>query len=196
MIRHRSITPEIRAWIEIVVDDNGDDLLRYLRRRTPVAEDAADLLGRVFLLVWETAAKTPTTQETARMWCFGIARNVLREHTRQSVKQLRLADALRTNITARAPESGNDAADAAEAGIEAERVRAALASLDDRSRELIMLIHWDGFSIAQAAALLSMNSSTARSRYSRAKERLASLLVRMAPPGKAQLTPDRGSDSA
>lgn len=35
-----------------------------------------------------------------------------------------------------------------------------------------MLVHWDGFSIADAARLLSINNSTARTRYGRALRRL------------------------
>jgi RNA polymerase sigma-70 factor (ECF subfamily) len=51
-------------------------------------------------------------------------------------------------------------------------VRRAVGRLDERSRELVILVHWDGFSIAQAARLLSMNASTARTRYGRALHRL------------------------
>ncbi|MDS0246959.1 RNA polymerase sigma factor [Microbacterium aurantiacum] len=41
-----------------------------------------------------------------------------------------------------------------------------------KTRELVMLVHWDGFSIASAARRLSMNESTARTRYGRALQRL------------------------
>ena len=196
MMRRRPIAPDLRDWIEIVVEHNADDLLRYLRRRTAAAEDAADLLGRVFLLLWENAAKVPTIDEQARMWCFGVARNVVREHTRHGVKQLRIADALRANLSDRGDDLGNDAAAAADAAITAGRVRAAVAALDDKSRELIMLIHWDGFSIAQAAAILSVNPSSARTRYSRAKDKLAAALPEMASRDSTQLPPGLATDPA
>ena len=35
------------------------------------------------------------------------------------------------------------------------------------------LIHWDTFTLAQAAALLGLNASTARTCYARARNRLA-----------------------
>lgn len=54
----------------------------------------------------------------------------------------------------------------------AEAVRQALGALDQRSREVVTLVHWDGFAIAYAARLLSMNESTARTRHARALRRL------------------------
>ena len=163
--------PELRDWIAVVVDDNADDVLRYLRRRVAQPEDAADLLGRVLLALWENGDRVPTADEEARMWCFGIARNVLREHYRHSAKRLALADELRDHLRGSALQ--NNAADTtAETRMEAETVRRAVASLDERSRELVTMVHWDGFSIAEAARLLSMNESTARTRYGRALQRL------------------------
>ena len=175
MTRHRALPSDLRDRIAIVVSDNAADLLRYLRRRVTAADDAADLLGHVLLRLWENGAKVPTTDEAARMWCFGIARNVLREHARQGVKQLRLADALRRHLRDH-PHPHNSADALAASAFTVQTVHVALASLDEQSRELIMLIHWDGFSISDAARLLSMNPSTARTRYARAKERLALLL--------------------
>lgn len=167
----RSVPTELRDWIEAVVDDNVDDLLRYLRRRVDQPQDAADLLGRVLLVLWESAARVPANDTEARMWCFGIARNVLREHYRHATRRVALADELRDHL--RDSASPDNAADtAAEARIRAENVRRAVVALDKRSRELLMLVHWDGFSIAEAARHLSMNESTARTRYGRALQRL------------------------
>lgn len=167
----RPISSEPQDWIEVVVDDNADDLLRYLRRRVNQPEDAADLLGRVLLALWENGAKVPTSETEARMWCFGIARNILREHHRHAAKHLALADELRDHLRSSASQE-NSAAQAAEVSMRATEVRAAVASLDARSRELITLVHWDGFSIAAAARLLSLNESSARTRYGRALQRL------------------------
>lgn len=171
----RSVPPKLREWVEVVVEGNADDLLRYFRRRVGQPEDAADLLGRVLLAVWENPARLPTTHHNARMWCFGVARNILREHYRHTAKQLALADGLREHLRSSVPlQNGADAM--AETKLRSEAVRRALSALDDRSRELVMLIHWDGFSIAEAARILSMNESTARTRHARALRRLKQLL--------------------
>ncbi len=167
----RSVRTELRDWIAIVVDDNHRDLLRYLRRRVSSPEDAADLLGTTLLAVWENGARVPTNDHEARMWCFGIARNLLREHHRHTVKQVALADALRDHL--RNTPGASAGADAqAERNIAAADARGALSRLDERSRELVMLVHWDGFSVAESARVLGMNASSARTRYGRALKRL------------------------
>jgi RNA polymerase sigma-70 factor (ECF subfamily) len=179
-MRTRPIPSALRDHVELVVADNADDLLRYLRRRVTQPEDAADLLGRVLLAIWESSSRLPTTDHEARMWCFGVARNILREHYRHTAKQLALADGLRDHL--RASAATQDGADTiAEANIRFETVRRAVGALDDRSRELIMLIHWDGFSIAESARISSMNESTARTRHARALKRLEKQLGRGAP---------------
>lgn len=167
----RRVAKELREWIEIVVEDNADDLLRYLRRRVNHPEDAADLLGRVLLTLWENGAKVPTTDEEARMWSFGIARNVVREHYRRNVRRLELADRLRFRLST-STQSASATDGLAEANIRNAELRRAVMALDESSRELVMLVHWDGFSIASAARLLSINDSTARTRYGRALRRL------------------------
>ena len=167
----RSVSEELQDWIEIVVEDNAHDLLRYLQRRVSQPEDAADLLGRVLLALWENGARVPTTDTDARMWCFGIARNMLREHYRHNTKHLTLATELRDHL--RVSTLQDNAPDTmVEARIRAETVRAAVLELDTKSRELVMLVHWDGFTIAEAARLLAVNESTARTRHGRALQRL------------------------
>jgi RNA polymerase sigma-70 factor (ECF subfamily) len=170
-MRRNPVSPELRAWIEDVVDDNADDILRYLRRRVNQSEDAADLLGRVLLALWENSARMPTTAQEARMWCFGIARNIVREHYRNAAKRLAIADGLRDHLRSSAQQD-NAADTTAETRMRAEKVRQALTFLDERSRELVMLVHWDGFSIAEAARILSINQSTARTLHGRALQRL------------------------
>lgn len=167
----RPIAPEVKEWVELVVAENADDLLRYLHRRVNAPEDAADLLGRVLLELWEGAARVPTVDPDARMWCFGIARNILREHYRHSKKRLALADDLRDYLRDSAIRD-NAADTAAEAQIRARAVRTAVLALDEKHRELVMLVHWDGFSLADAARLLALNESTARTRHARALRRL------------------------
>ena len=49
-----------------------------------------------------------------------------------------------------------------------------------------MLIHWDGFSVAEAAEILGLNASTARGRYAAAREQLRQAL---AEPAAAKVSP-------
>lgn len=175
MTRRVSLSPTAHSWVEAVVDANADDLLRYFLRRVSPPEDAADLLARVFLALWEKGARIPTSDEGARMWCFGVARNVLREHRRGREKAIDLATSLRDYIRG-APQHHNSAADTAEARMRASDIRRALTLLNERARELLILIYWDDFSIVDAARLLSINESTARTLHARALKRLEAAL--------------------
>jgi RNA polymerase sigma-70 factor, ECF subfamily len=175
-MRPPPVPPELRGWIASVVEDNSGDLLRYFQRRAP-HEDAADLLGQLLLVLWQNGARVPSSAIDARMWCFGIARNVLHEYRRRRVKAVALADELRGHL--RDTSNIDHGADTAmESAMRAEVVRRALRMLDERSRELVILVHWDGFRIAEAARLLSLNESTARTRHERALRRLGQLLKR------------------
>ena len=100
------------------------------------------------------------------MWLFTIARNVLGNADRTERRRWRLANRLRVML---------EPADApgADAGSE---VRDAVARLDPDLAELIRLVHWDGFTIAQAASFLGIPASTARTRHQRAKEELRATL--------------------
>jgi RNA polymerase sigma-70 factor (ECF subfamily) len=55
-------------------------------------------------------------------------------------------------------------------------VRDAVRRLPQAQRELVMLVHWDGFSIRDAAEVLGVNPSTARSRYAAARASLVASL--------------------
>ena len=60
------------------------DLLAYVWRRTPSPEDAADALAETYLIAWRKLDSLPRGGE-ARLWLFGVARNVLRRGaTRQN----------------------------------------------------------------------------------------------------------------
>lgn len=49
-----------------------------------------------------------------------------------------------------------------------EEVREALQTLRKSDQEIIRLVYWDGFTLAEAAQLLGMKAATVRSRHARA----------------------------
>ncbi len=139
------------------------DLLSYLRRRTD-PDEAPDLLGETFVVAWRRIDDLPEDAERARMWLFGIARGVLLNHARGVRRRWALADRLRGHA-ALAPAAAPPADEHVE-------VRDAVARLEPDMAELVRLVHWDGFTIADAATVMDIPASTARSRYQRAKEAL------------------------
>jgi RNA polymerase sigma-70 factor (ECF subfamily) len=144
------------------IADNSVDLLRYFARRVG-ADEASDLVAETMMAAWRRAAALPTDDEQARMWLFGIARNVLANAQRSERRRLRLANRLRLLVSTvgdgPAPDQGAD-------------VRDAIDRLPPDQADVVRLVHWDGFSLAEVAQLLDEPPTTTRSRYARAKESL------------------------
>lgn len=156
------------ARLTSALTEAAPDLLGYFQRRVG-PDDAPDLLGETMVSAWKRVADLPGETERARMWLFGIARNVLLNHRRGERRRWALADRIRGYS------SHDAAAPAADDGAE---VRDAIQRLDADLGELVRLIHWDRMTLVQAAELLGIPDSTARTRYARAKELLrASLAV-------------------
>ena len=146
--------------------DTSNDLLAYFVRRVASPEDAADLYGEVMLTAWKKIDKMPDSSERQRMWLFVIAANTLSNYRRTTSRRLELTERLRRHLATTLP--GPD---------DAYAVRDAVLRLHRAQRELVMLIHWDGFTIVEAAEILGLNPSTARSRYAAARSLLREALV-------------------
>lgn len=151
---------------EVALRENQADILAYLVRRVDNREDAADLFGDAYLIAWRKRRQMPANVEGARKWLFVIARNTLLNHYRSSRRRRVLTDALREDLRYTAD-------DPTEQNLE---VRRAIASLDPKQAELVRLVHWEGFSIVDAAEIIGIPSSTARSRYAAARATLATQL--------------------
>jgi RNA polymerase sigma-70 factor, ECF subfamily len=157
--------------VQEALEATSADLLAYFERRVPDREDAADLLGETMLQAWRRADALPSEAEHCRMWLFTIATNVLANHRRALGRRSALIAQVRSVLRA--------AGDEAEMG-ERAAVRDAVRRLPPHQRELIMLVHWDRFKVAEAAELLGINASTARSRYSAARTVLQNSLTESA----------------
>lgn len=159
---------ELRAALR----GTADDLLRYFERRVAVREDAADLLSETMCVAWRRVDKLPEEPERQRMWLFTIAANVLANGRRSRRRAAALSTRLRGMLReASTPDHAETLA-----------VRDAVLRLHDAHRELVMLIHWDGFTVTEAAELLGLNPSTARGRYAAARDQLRQALAEQIGP--------------
>lgn len=152
---------EQRDAFTTLAAEHSPALLGYIARRVSVRESAPEVLNDALLIAWQKRARLPLDPEQARMWLFVVARNCIRNHERATRRRHvhespldELADVIVAN-----DESGAD-------------VRSLVLALPPKYRELVMLVHWDGFTIVAAAHLLGVSDSTARTRYGRARERL------------------------
>lgn len=151
---------------EELLTASAPDLLAYFRRRVP-GDRAPDLLAETLATAWRRAAILPADPESARRWLFGIAHNVLLNDARSQRRQTRVADRLRDHLT-----GSNEVP--ADHGLE---VRDALSRLEPRLAEIVRLVHWDGFSLAESAEIVGRPASTVRNEYSRAKAALREALL-------------------
>ena len=148
----------------------GPDLLGYFERRLANHEDAADALADTMLQAWRRVDRLPDDPTHIRMWLFGIAANVLANQRRATRRRTALTDRLRTQLTPNELAPGLDLA-------EQQAVRDAITRLPADLRELVMLVHWDRLTLAEAAHVLGLNPSTARSRYATARATLRETLA-------------------
>jgi RNA polymerase sigma-70 factor (ECF subfamily) len=162
------VNADRREQVRVCLSRTSDDLLAYFERRVQVRDDAADLLGETLLQVWRRNDALPEDPSRQRMWLFTLAAHVLANHRRSGRRRTALAQRLRDRMSA-TPVSSDPGEQAA--------VRDAVLHLRDAHRELIMLIHWDGFTVVEAAEMLGLNPSTARGRYAAARAALREALA-------------------
>ncbi|WP_157157608.1 MULTISPECIES: RNA polymerase sigma factor [unclassified Diaminobutyricimonas] len=148
------------------LDENARDLLRYLERRVGT-NDAPDALSETMIAAWKGATRLPANDVEARMWLFGIARNIVLNHSRGELRRSRLAD--RISESAGTVPRENDAS----TGLD---VQDAIQRLHPDLAEIVRAVHWDGFTLAEISQYLGFPASTVRSRYHRAKQELAKVL--------------------
>jgi RNA polymerase sigma-70 factor, ECF subfamily len=156
-------------WLRRILESEGRD------GDVPGAAVAAEEL--VELAVVETAAggiiavrrrrrALPGDADGTRAWAFGTAKRVLANHRRGRIRHSTLADRLRAEL-AIAPVADGPALE----------VREALAALAEDDRELVILIAWDGFGVAEAGAVLGLKLDASRVRCYRARMRLRDMLA-------------------
>ena len=163
-VPRQAVTPQVdvRAFIE----REAPGILAYFARRAD-RDDAADLLGETLVVVWRRVATIPSDEERARMWLYGVARKVLSQHRRSSVRRTALAERLRLELSEQ-PATVDPT--------EHDEVRAHIAALPEVDREIIELVYWEGFSLTEVASVLGMRQATVRSRHFRARAALKAAL--------------------
>jgi RNA polymerase sigma factor (sigma-70 family) len=159
------LNEESRAAFERLFRETRTDLLAYVARRSGSAEDAADVLAETYLIAWQKLGAIPPGGR-ARLWLFGVARNLLLKGAsrRRSGDVLveRLAGELRREHAVRTT-ADDERADA---------LAAALAALPERDREILTLMAWEGLTPRQIAAVMGTSANVVRVRLHRARTRL------------------------
>ncbi len=141
------------------------DLTAYFRRRLKDWQSAEDAVSETMMILWRKRESVRQDSEL-RLFAYGIARNVLKNQQRTERRLVRLNDAVTQNLREEPPRSDPRADD----------LRDALLSLNERDREIVMLVAWDGLSGEEAGAVLGMTANAIRVRYHRARTKLKKYL--------------------
>jgi RNA polymerase sigma-70 factor (ECF subfamily) len=170
VVTHSHDHPEEFA---VIFERHAPAVRRFLVRQCgPSAVD--DLVSEVFLTAFRGRHRFDPAVPDARPWLYGVAVNVLRHHRRTEARGVARTDRVRRTWTSGV---GRDVADEAVSSSEVARIRSALDDLDDRYRDVLVLLAGPGLTYDEVAAALGLPIGTVRSRASRGRERLRELLA-------------------
>jgi RNA polymerase sigma-70 factor (ECF subfamily) len=173
------MSAEDEAGFRGLFDSHFADVWRFARRRVGSAADADDVTAETFATAWRRRDRLPPG-EGARLWLFGVARNVLANRRRADARRRRLhlrLVATRLDETVAPPEPGVG-------------LPAALAALGDAEREVLIMRHWDGLAVQDIATLLGCTPNAVSLRLHKARRRLAGLLDAKDPASAGQVGVD------
>ena len=137
-----------------------ESLVRMLWRRTGDRDRAEDIAQETFARAVVAPPRNP------RPWLFAVALNLVREDARKGLRQGRRLQLLKNE---QEPAPAPDAVH--ERNEEVARVRAALAQLNERDREALLL-KAEGFNYDEIAETLGLAKGAIGTTLSRARRRL------------------------
>jgi RNA polymerase sigma factor (sigma-70 family) len=137
-----------------------DDVYAYVAALLRDRAAAEDVTAAAFERAYRKRARFDPRRGTPRAWLFGIARNAALDELRRRGRQAELAaepvDSSATGTAELAEQSGRRIA-----------VRAALAALGPRERDLVSLKFFAGLSNGEIARLLGISETNAATRLHR-----------------------------
>jgi RNA polymerase sigma factor (sigma-70 family) len=158
----------------VLFDRHAPLIHRYVARRAGPAI-AEDLVAETFLAAFRRRRRYDLSCQDARPWLYGIATNLIGQHRREEIRQLRIRQMIRPD-----PDLPGHA-DQVAADVTASSTRAILAravsELPAAERDVLLLIAWEQLSYDETAAALHIPVGTVRSRLSRARTRLREVLA-------------------
>lgn len=148
-------------------DGNLDPLRRYCFRRLPV-DEVDDAVAEVFLVAWRRMSDVPDGDE-ARLWLYGIARNVVRNQHRSERRQRRLTSRVRRSERRVVRDPGAEVVRRADY----QETLDCLATLREQDQEILRLAAWEELRPAEIGRVVGIDPHAASTRLSRARDRLA-----------------------
>ena len=161
---------------------HADDIFAYAAWRVG-HDDAADVVGDVFLVAWRSLDRVRHGEE--RAWLFGVARRILLASRRQSAASTNVGQRLAANcwVDAAVDSLADDV-------VLRDQVRETLDALSEADRELLITATWFDLSPADAAKVLGVSRPTYAVRLHRARNRFRAAFELLA-HGRSASAPGR-----
>jgi len=150
--------PEQAVWFAESVRPHEPALRAFLSRRFSSLPDHDDLVQETYVRLLRVS--DPQRLEHARAFLFTTARNVAIDHVRRTRRRPVVPIDDMTEIALLEPSPG--AAEVLDQAQRHEAMLAALGTLPERCREVMLLRHVDGFSAQEIAAHLGLAAATVR----------------------------------
>jgi RNA polymerase sigma factor (sigma-70 family) len=147
---------------------------RYIARRTDPAI-ADDLVAETFLAAFRRRQRFDLSCRDARPWLYGIATNLIGQHRRDELRQIRIRRVIQPDLDS--PGHADQVAAKVTASATKAVLARALADLPAAERDVLLLIAWEQLTYDETAAALRIPVGTVRSRLSRARTRLREMLA-------------------
>ena len=187
------IDDDVSARFEALYNAHYQPMAAYVRRRV-VEHDVEDLVAQVFLTAWRRFGLIPPPPED-RLWLFGVARRMVADHRRSTMRRRRLSE--RLTEEARGPVGSVGPLEFTQLQIDR-----AMQALRPGEREVLHLVLWQGASHTEAAAAFGCTPNAAELRYRRARTRFRQAYLAQGPVRPSQMLstpasrPTRTSDRA
>jgi RNA polymerase sigma-70 factor (ECF subfamily) len=159
-----------------VFERHWDSVFRYLERRLG-ANAAQDLASEVFRIAFQRRWSYKIVDGTSCLpWLYGIASNLALKERRGFARHLAAVDRFSRITTGGVDDHASHVAASVDSEQIWTQVQAALNTIDDESREMLLLVAWEGLSYEQVAQAFDVPLGTVRSRLHRARARLRTTL--------------------
>ncbi|GAB3932190.1 RNA polymerase sigma factor [Micromonospora vulcania] len=156
-------------------DQHARSVYNHAFRLTADWATAEDVMAATYLQAWRSRERVNDEGGSLRPWLLGIATNETRNHTRSNRRYRRAAAALLA-VDATLPDHADEVAGRLDDGDRIAAALDALSRLRRPEREVLTLCLWEGLDYESAARALGVPVGTVRSRLSRARARLRSLV--------------------
>lgn len=149
-----------------------DRIYSYALFRVQSIADAEDIASNVFLKAAEHIDLYDAGKASVSTWLFTIAQNTVKDHYR--TRHTTVSEDEIEELPA-----GDDPEQRVLANERAKELYAAIAKLDERQRDIVLMRYYGGMSSKEIAAVLKLSETNAETILSRAKKILREILTKV-----------------